>query len=89
MSKSARSVFVFSIYLFVLGTILLVIPNVLLNLFSIPENKRGVDSSCRNVSFPFGVLLFSSLKERDNTGFSVDSLCPVISFSILRRFCAT
>ena len=40
MSKSARSVFVFSIYLFVLGTILLVIPNVLLNLFSIPETRE-------------------------------------------------
>jgi uncharacterized membrane protein HdeD (DUF308 family) len=40
MSKSARSVFVFSIYGFVLGTILIVIPNVLLNFFTIPETNE-------------------------------------------------
>ena len=40
MSKSAQSLFVFSIYLFILGLILLVIPNVLLNLFSLPETNE-------------------------------------------------
>ncbi len=40
MSKSARSVFTFSVYLFLLGAILLVVPNVLLNLFYIPETKE-------------------------------------------------
>ena len=40
MSKSARSLFVFSIYLFVLGIILIVIPNVLLNLFTFPETNE-------------------------------------------------
>jgi hypothetical protein len=37
---SAQSLFVFSIYLFILGLILLVIPNVLLNLFSLPETNE-------------------------------------------------
>lgn len=40
MSKSARSVFAFSVYLFFLGTILIVIPNVLLNLFKLPETNE-------------------------------------------------
>lgn len=40
MSKSAQSVFVFSVYLFVFGIILIVIPNVLLNLFSFPETNE-------------------------------------------------
>ena len=40
MSKSARSLFVFSVYLFVLGIVLIVIPNVLLNLFSFPETSE-------------------------------------------------
>jgi hypothetical protein len=40
MSKSAMSVFVFSIYLFVLGTVLIVIPNVLLSLFGLPETSE-------------------------------------------------
>ncbi len=40
MSKSARSVYVFSIYLFVLGIILELIPNVLLSLFFIPETSE-------------------------------------------------
>ena len=37
MSKAAFSVFVFSIYLFALGLVLVVMPNVLLSLFRIPE----------------------------------------------------
>jgi hypothetical protein len=37
MSKSAKSLFVFALYLFVLGPILLIIPNVLLAPFGIPE----------------------------------------------------
>ena len=40
MSKSAQSLLVFSIYLFILGIILLVIPNVLLRLFSLPETNE-------------------------------------------------
>jgi hypothetical protein len=40
MSKSATSVFVFSIYLFVLGPLLVVIPNVLLSLFGIAKTDE-------------------------------------------------
>jgi hypothetical protein len=40
MSKSARSVFVFSLYLFVLGIILVVIPNSLLDIFSMPKTNE-------------------------------------------------
>jgi hypothetical protein len=36
MSKSALSVFVFGLYLLVLGIVMLVVPNFLLGLFSIP-----------------------------------------------------
>jgi hypothetical protein len=40
MSKSAVSVFAFSIYMFLLGLTLIVIPNVLLRLFSVPETSE-------------------------------------------------
>ncbi len=40
MSKSATSVFVFSIYLYVLGAALVVIPNVLLSLVRLPETDE-------------------------------------------------
>jgi len=40
MSKAATSVFVFGIYLAFLGIILLVNPNLLLNLFGIPETNE-------------------------------------------------
>ena len=40
MSKSARSLFIFSLYLFLLGTVLIVIPNVLLTIFWFPETKE-------------------------------------------------
>jgi hypothetical protein len=40
MSKAATSVFVFSIYLFILGAVLVVVPNTLLALFGLPETNE-------------------------------------------------
>jgi hypothetical protein len=40
MSKSAISMFVFSLYLYVLGAILVLIPNVLLRLFLFPPTNE-------------------------------------------------
>lgn len=40
MSKAALSLFVFSIYLFVVGLVLATIPNVLLSLFRVPETNE-------------------------------------------------
>jgi hypothetical protein len=40
MSKSALSVFVFGLYLLVLGIVMLVVPNFLLGLFSIPSTTE-------------------------------------------------
>jgi hypothetical protein len=40
MSKSARSVYLFSLYLFGLGAILVLVPNVLLGLFGIPGTSE-------------------------------------------------
>ncbi len=40
MSKSAFSLFVFSIYEFALGTLLVVAPNLLLSLFGFPETHE-------------------------------------------------
>ena len=40
MSKAAISVFVFSIYLFVLGLVLVAFPNVLLSLIRFPETNE-------------------------------------------------
>ena len=37
MTRGARSVFVFALYLFVLGVTLLVVPNLLLALFELPQ----------------------------------------------------
>ncbi len=68
MSKSARSVYWFSLYLFGLGAILVVVPNVLLGIFGIPETSEvwirvvGVlvlvlglyyFQSCKNELIPF------------------------------------
>jgi hypothetical protein len=40
MSRSGNSLFVFSLYLFGLGLVLLFTPNILFSLFSIPETKE-------------------------------------------------
>ena len=40
MSKSAISVFVFGLYLLVVGSVLILVPNLLLSLFAIPETSE-------------------------------------------------
>ena len=40
MSKSARSLFAFSIYMFCLGAMMVVAPNLLLTLFLVPETNE-------------------------------------------------
>lgn len=40
MSRAAQSVFLFSIYLLLLGLVLLVVPNWLLSLFGMPETEE-------------------------------------------------
>lgn len=40
MSKAARSLFVFSLYLFVLGLVILIIPNTLLGVFGLPPTQE-------------------------------------------------
>lgn len=40
MSKSAFSLFVFSLYMFVLGMVLIVVPNLMLSLFSVAETQE-------------------------------------------------
>ncbi|MCP3921752.1 MAG: hypothetical protein GY714_04125 [Desulfobacterales bacterium] len=40
MSKSARSIFFYSLYLVVLGLFLILVPNILLNLFRYPETSE-------------------------------------------------
>lgn len=40
MSRAATSLFVWSIYLAVLGTALLVVPNMLVGLFAVPETRE-------------------------------------------------
>ena len=60
MSPAARSVFVFSSYLWVLGGVLLLVPNVLLSLFGIPETNevwvRVVFGLAPPVMIVFGVV---------------------------------
>jgi hypothetical protein len=40
MSKSARSVYLFSFYLFGLGAVLILMPNLLLGMFGMPETNE-------------------------------------------------
>lgn len=40
MTKAAKSIFVFSIYLYVLGIAVIVVPNTLLRLFAVPETNE-------------------------------------------------
>ena len=76
MSKSARSVFGLSVYLFVLGAILIVIPNYLLQLLPSPESNdvwiRVVGVSV----FILGFDYFQASRVRYQKIFSMDDLWP-------------
>lgn len=67
MSRSALSVFVFGIYLTVLGLALVLAPNVLLTLFGLPETKevwiRVVGMLLFLVSFYYIMAARSELKD--------------------------
>ena len=62
MSKSAWSLFVFSVYLFVLGIILIVIPNVLLSLFKFPETNEVWIRVAGMLVFILGYYYFQASK---------------------------
>jgi len=58
MSKSAKSMFVFSLYLYVLGAILVLIPNVLLRLFFFPATSEVWIRVVGMLVFLIGFLYF-------------------------------
>lgn len=58
MSKSAFSLFVFSIYMFALGALLVVAPNVLLSFFGIPETREVWIRIVGMLALIFGYLDF-------------------------------
>ena len=82
MSNSARSVFVFGLYLVVLGIILLVAPNFLLGLFLLPPTN---DVWIRVVGLLVLILAFYDIQaaRHEMTDFfrwSVYACAPVIVF---------
>ncbi len=62
MSKSARSLFVFAIYLFFLGPILIIIPNVILNIFKLPETNEVWIRVVGMLIFLLGFYYFNASK---------------------------
>ena len=85
MSKGARSVFVFSIYLFILGAILILIPNVLLSIFAFPETNEVWIRVVGLLIFILGFYYFQASKSEMKNFFqwTVYARASVIIFFII------
>jgi hypothetical protein len=85
MSKSARSLFVFSIYLFILGAILILIPNVLLSIFAFPETNEVWIRVVGLLIFILGFYYFQASKSemKDFFQWTVYARASVLIFFII------
>ncbi len=85
MNKGARSVFVFSIYLFILGAILILIPNVLLNIFAFPETNEVWIRVVGLLIFILGFYYFQASKSemKDFFQWTVYARASVLIFFII------
>ena len=85
MSKGARSLFVFSIYLFILGAILILIPNFLLSIFAFPETNEVWIRVLGLVIFILGFYYFQASKSemKDFFQWTVYARASVIIFFII------
>ncbi len=77
MSKAAVSVFVFSIYLFVLGLILVAVPNVLLSLVRIPETNEVWVRVVGMLVLILGLYYFTAAR---------NELTPMLRATVIGRF---
>lgn len=62
MSKAAQSVFVLAVYLFVLGAVLVVVPNLLLSLFGIPKTQEVWIRVVGMLVLPLGYYYYTAAK---------------------------
>lgn len=77
MSKSALSAKVFAIYLFIVGVVLIVIPNVLLSLFQVPPTTEVWIRVVGVIAFMIGVYAWVAAKHEFK---------PFLEASVYTRF---
>lgn len=77
MSKSALSAKLFAIYLFVVGTLLIFVPNLLLSIFRIPETSEVWVRVAGLIAFMIGVYAWVAAKH---------DFKPFIEASVYTRF---
>jgi hypothetical protein len=77
MSKSAFSAKVFAIYLFIVGVVLIVIPNVLLSLFQVPPTTEVWIRVVGVIAFMIGVYAWVAAKHEFK---------PFLEASVYTRF---
>ena len=84
MGKSAKSIFVFSLYLYVLGAVLVLIPNALLRLFFLPATTEVWIRVVGMLVFLLGFYYFQTARNEIKKFFqwSVYARCSVLVFFI-------
>ena len=79
MSYPARSVFIFSLYLFALGWGLILIPNVILSLFGLPASNEVWIRMLGMMTFFVGVFQFQAARKDQRDFFQ---MTVILRFSV-------
>ena len=86
MSKSAFSAKVFAVYLFVVGAMLIVVPNFLLSIFRIPETSEVWIRVVGVTAFMIGVFAWVAAKHDDKPFLEASVYTRLLVFAAFTAF---
>ena len=86
MSKSAFSAKVFAIYLFIVGAVLVVAPNVLLSIFRLPQTSEVWIHVIGVLAFNVGVYAWVAAKHEDKTFLEASVYTRFVFFVAVTTF---
>lgn len=88
MSKAAFTAKVFAIYLFIVGTVLAVAPNVLLSIFRIPQTSEVWIHVVGVIAFMIGVCAWVAAKHEDKHFLEASVYTRLVVFVAFTTFAA-
>ena len=88
MSKSAFSAKVFAIYLFIVGAVLVVAPNILLSIFRIPQTSEVWIHVVGVIAFMIGVFAWVAAKHEDKHFLKASVYTRFVVFVAFATFAA-
>jgi hypothetical protein len=85
MTSASKSLYVFAIYLLVLGVLLIVIPNSLLSMFQIPETNEVWIRIAGVLTFSIGIYYFYMAPPKQHGVYGTNRLCTCLHYYLVHR----